>query len=37
MVAHGVGGLLMRFIGRMGWGYGKISKGAKGSSQVIQV
>jgi hypothetical protein len=24
MVARGAGGILMRFIGRMGWGYGKI-------------
>jgi hypothetical protein len=35
MVAHGVGSALMRFMGRLGWGYGKISRGAGESFLVI--
>jgi hypothetical protein len=30
IVAHRVGSVQMRFISRMGWGYGKISEGVGG-------
>jgi hypothetical protein len=30
MAAHGVGGALMRFMGYMGWVFGKISRGVGG-------
>jgi hypothetical protein len=30
MTAHGVGGVLMRFLGRMEWGYGRLSGGVGG-------
>jgi hypothetical protein len=32
MVVLGVGGVQMRSMGRMVWGFGKISGGAEGSS-----
>jgi hypothetical protein len=30
MAAHGMGGVLMRFSGRMEWGYGRILEGLGG-------
>jgi hypothetical protein len=30
-----VGGVLMSLLGRMGWGYGRISRGVGGCFQVI--
>jgi hypothetical protein len=30
MAARGVGGILMRFLGRLGWDYGRILGGVRG-------